>query len=70
MRSLRIWLRDWWRGYTDNDLRVLRIKLVMAQQKPKSGLIIGMTPGEYAAFKRHAPRLVEQTTFEKTYCNY
>jgi len=48
MQRLRIWLRDWLRGYTDDDMRSLYAKL---QQVHPPGGIIPLTNPEWAAYK-------------------
>jgi uncharacterized protein YbjT (DUF2867 family) len=49
MRKLRIWLRDWWRGYTDDDIRTLAAKL--REPRPPGGTV-PLTSREWRAFKK------------------
>jgi hypothetical protein len=47
MKALKWLLRDWWRGYSDADLRSLYWKL---DEVAPAGSIIQLTNREYAAF--------------------
>lgn len=50
MKKLKRWFRDWFRGYTDDDMRSLMAKM---EAEHASGSIIELTAAEYRALERN-----------------
>jgi hypothetical protein len=62
--SLRSRLRDWWRGYTNDDLRSLGEKMKTSRVAPE-GSVVELTRAEAKALWHVSPEVYLQTAIRR-----